>query len=76
MKKRLRYAMPHVPLYKHRPDGHHQRAMYGTTHVRDIAKRIAEGNKRKRASKPPPEGACGGDIETSMSETETTPLMQ
>ena len=84
MRKRLRYAMPHVPLSKHKrldDQSTEQRTTYGTNNVAVMAKRIANGNKRKRASNPPPEGACGDDIETSGSETEdsldeTTPLVQ
>ena len=84
MKKRLRYAMPHVPLSKHRPSenqGTDQGTAYGTNHVAVMAKRIAKGNRRKQVPNLPPEGACGGDTETSGSEfedslDETTPLVQ
>ena len=73
MKKRLRYAMPHVPLSKHKPPQNQdtdERTIYGTSNVAVMAKRIAKGNKRKKVSNPPPGGDCGGDIETSESEIE------
>ena len=80
MKKRLRYSMPHIPLSKHKRMNDQitgQRTMYGTNNVAVMAKRIAQGNKRRRSSNPPPEGACGGDVsETEDSSDETTPLVQ
>ena len=80
MKKRLRYAMPHIPLSKHKPlddQNTDQRTTYGTNNVAIMAKRIANGNNRRRDSNPPPEGACGGDVsETEDSSDETTPLVQ
>ena len=79
MKKRLRYAMPHVPLSKHRPH-ENQGTVYGTSNVPIMAKRIANGSRRKKIPNTS-ERACGGDVETSWSETEesldeTTPLVQ
>ena len=78
MKKRLRYTMPHVQLYKHKPEeevlGERERQNRVTTHVADIANRIVARERKRRRIQPQPGGAWGGawggDIETSESEFE------
>ena len=83
MKKRLRYAMPRVPLVKHRQqaqadnlDGHDEpvEALGGAaaglvTNVGIMARRINEAERKKRrAYRAPPERLLGGDVETSDSD--------
>ena len=78
MKKRLRYAMPHVPLHKHRqeavalrrPEDENENtqvlleAAPVETNVGIMARRIGEAKRKKRrAYRPPPERPLGGDVE-------------
>ena len=84
MKKRLRFAMPHVPLYKHKREDTDQIATtsYGTSRVGTMAKLISSANKKRHKHKPLPEGAGVDDSETSDDYdddeclTESSPLVQ
>ena len=69
MKKRLRYTMPHIQLYKQKPEDQGAVRQNGvTTHVATIAKRITAREHKRRQIAPQPEGTWRGDIETSESE--------
>ena len=52
MKKRLRYMMPHVQLYKHKPEVQENQGVVRqnsvTTQVATIAKRIAAREHKRR----------------------------
>ena len=79
MKKRLRYAMPHIPLTKHKhirstEDRHTKN--YGTN-VATMAKIIIAGEKQKMLRKNAMEISCEVDIETSEDrDNENTLLLQ
>ena len=81
MRKRLHYAMPRVPLYKHKQEVKEEEtrdhengaeAVPGRaaiSHVGIMAKRIGEKERKKRKTyKPPEEQPLWGDVESSESE--------
>ena len=71
MQKRLRYAMPRIPLHKHRQEeGLENENMRGNvaamTNVGVMARRIGEAERKKRrAYRAPLERPLGGDVESS-----------
>ena len=78
MHKRLRYAMPRVPLLQHREAegeggllemNNPQEPAPGISNVNVMAKRIGQMEKKKRHGyKRPVEKPLGGDLETSESD--------
>ena len=78
MHKRLRYAMPKVPLLQHRGAekeeellemNNPQEPVPGVSNVNVMAKRIGQMEKKKReAYKRPLEKPLGGDLENSESD--------
>ncbi len=75
MRKRLRFAMPRVPLQKlkHIPDTPRDIGEAGlepVTHVGTMTKRIVEARKAIQGRNKAPQVPLGGDIETSDAETD------
>ena len=81
MQKRLRYAMPRIPLYEQRqnaavleaPNDENENMPENTAAAVSnegiMARRIGEAERKKRrAYRAPPERPLGGDIETSESD--------
>ena len=79
MQKRLRYAMPRVPLGEHRQrtaahdvgNGGNMPENVATaaTNVGIMARRIGEAERKKRRTyRAPPERPLGGDVESSYSD--------
>ena len=80
MKKRLRYAMPHVPLQNHNANKctcsaeDKQTKNYGTN-VATMAKIITAGEKQKILRRNPPEISCEVDTEISGDEENERTLL-
>ena len=73
MKKRLRFAMPNVPLSTHRKDKVNEKetTQYGTSNVGTMARIINNSNRKRKEHNCPPEVAADADLsETSESEEE------
>ena len=78
MHKRLRYAMPRVPLLQHREAEQREELLQinnfpepapGVSNVNVMAKRIGQREKKKRQGyKRPADKPLGGDLEHSESD--------